>query len=34
METIAGLLSRAVLEGDGTTDSVKIDHSDGTKKEW
>ena len=33
MEIIAGLLSRAVLEDDNTTDSVNTDQSDGTKIE-
>jgi hypothetical protein len=33
MEIIAGLLSRAVLEGDNTTDSLSTDHFDGTKME-
>ena len=34
MEIIAGLLSRAVVEGGmNTSDSVNTDHSDGTKME-
>jgi len=33
MEIIAGLLPRAVLEGDNTTDSVNTDQSEGTEME-